>query len=306
MAVYLVTGGAGFIGSHVVDRLLSDGEQVVILDNLSTGRRENVNPEATFCEVDLRDGEIEDVFESERPEYVIHLAAQIDVRRSVDDPAWDAHVNVVGSLRLLELCRKYSVKKVVYISTGGAIYGEPERVPATESHPVRPDAPYGISKHTVEHYLEYYEKIHGMRWTTLRLGNVYGPRQDPLGEAGVNAIFIGKMLDGEVPTIFGDGEQVRDYIYVSDVVEAVVRAVDAGDGEILNIATGVPTSVNQIYGLLQELVGFDKPARYAAARPGEVYRIYLDIGRAGQVLDFSPTVELREGLARTVEWHRST
>lgn len=306
MAVHLVTGGAGFIGSNAVDRLVADGERVVILDNLSTGRRENINPAAKFYELDLCDGDIEALFEAERPDYVHHFAAQIDVRKSVDDPAWDAHVNVIGSLRLLETCRKYPVQKFIDISTGGAIYGEPETVPTPESHPAGPDAPYGISKRAVELYVQYYGKIHGLRWTILRLANVYGPRQDPLGEAGVNAIFIGKMLEGAAPTIFGDGEQVRDYVYVGDVVEADMCAIEAGDGEIVNVGTGVPSSVNRIYELLQELIEFDQPAVHADPRPGEVLRIYLDNSRARRELDWTPQVDLKEGLRRTVEWHRST
>jgi len=305
MGVHLVTGGAGFIGSHVVDRLVSEGERVAVIDNLSTGRRENINPATEFYEMDLGEGDLDQLFADEGPEYVHHFAAQIDVRQSVENPVHDARVNVLGSLRLLEACRKFSVKKIVYASTGGAIYGEPETVPADESHPARPDAPYGISKHSVEHYLHYYGKIHGMRWSVLRFANVYGPRQDPLGEAGVNAIFIGRMLDGLAPTIFGDGEQVRDYIYVSDVVDAVMLAVRAGDGEIMNIGTGVPTSVNRIFEVLQELIGFDGPAEYAAPRAGEVYRIYLDPARARRVLGWSSSVELAEGLRRTVDWHRS-
>jgi len=278
---------------------------VVILDNLSTGRRENINPAAEFYKMDLCQGDIDQLFAAERPEYVYHFAAQIDVRHSVENPVYDAQVNVIGSLRLLEACRKFSVKKVVYASTGGAIYGEPETVPADESYPARPDAPYGVSKHAVELYLHYYGRVHGMRWSVLRLANVYGPRQDPHGEAGVNAIFIGKMLEGIAPTIFGDGEQVRDYIYVGDVVEAVMLAARAGDGEIMNIGTGVPTSVNRIYEALQEIIGFGEPARYAAPRPGEVFRIYLDAARAHRVLGWSSRVELVEGLRQTVDWHRS-
>ena len=246
------------------------------------------------------------LFEEERPDYVHHFAAQIDVRKSVDDPAWDAHVNIIGSLRLLETCRKYPVKKFINISTGGAIYGEPETVPTPESHPAGPDAPYGISKRAVELYVQYYGKIHGLQWTILRLANVYGPRQDPLGEAGVNAIFIGKMLEGALPRINGDGEQVRDYVYVGDVVEADMRAIEAGAGKIINIGTGVPTSVNLIYELLQELTGFDTPAQHGPAIPGEVLRIFLDNSRARRVLDWTPQIDLKEGLRRTVEWHRST
>jgi UDP-glucose 4-epimerase len=270
------------------------------------GRRENLNPAAKFYELDLRDGDIESLFETERPDYVHHYAAQIDVRKSVDDPAWDAHVNVIGSLRLLEACRKYPVQKFINISTGGAIYGEPESVPTPESHRAGPDAPYGISKRAVELYVQYYGKIHSLRWTILRLANVYGPRQGPLGEAGVNAIFIGKMLEGVLPRINGDGEQVRDYVYVDDVVEADMRAVEAGDGEIINIGTGVPTSVNGIYELLQELIGFDIPAEHGPAIPGEVLRIYLDNSRARHELDWAPQVDLKEGLRRTVECHHST
>jgi UDP-glucose 4-epimerase len=301
----LVTGGAGFIGSHVADRMVALGHQVAVLDDLSTGFREFVPPAARFFEADLADAAAVDAVVAEfRPELVDHHAAQIDVRKSVDDPRHDATINILGTLGLLQSCTRHGVRKVVYASTGGALYGEGRSLPATEDHPVNPEAPYGASKHTVEHYLYISKLLHGLDYTVLRYPNVYGPRQNPHGEAGVNAIFIGLMLEGKRPRIFGTGEQVRDYLYVEDVVRANELALDQGSGEILNIGTGIGTSVNQIFAALKEILGFDGDPIHEAARPGEIQRIYLDATRAGRVLGWKPTVPFREGLVRTVEWTR--
>jgi len=304
MAKFLVTGGAGFIGSHLVDRLIGDGHHVAIVDDLSTGSRENVNPKATFYEVDVRSKDLDAVFDTEKPDHVDHHAAQMDVRRSVREPMFDADVNVLGSINLIENCLRHDVKKMVYISTGGAVYGEPDYLPVDEGHPIRPLCQYGISKHTVEHYLYFYGHTYGMRYTVLRYPNVYGPRQNPFGEAGVNAIFIGKMLRGEVPTIFGDGEQLRDYVYVSDIVEANIAALERGDGQVYNIGSGIGTSVNQIYEKLQQIIGFAAPPVYSEARTGEIQRTYLESSKAARELGWSVQIGFDEGLRRTVEWFR--
>jgi UDP-glucose 4-epimerase len=303
----LVTGGAGFIGSQVADRLVSRGHEVAVLDDLSTGIREFVPEAARFYPADLTDAvALERCFAEFRPEIVDHHAAQIDVRRSVTDPVFDATVNVLGGIQLLLACTRHGVRKFVYASTGGAIYGEGRSLPATEEHPVNPEAPYGASKHTLEHYLYLWKLLHRLDYTVLRYPNVYGPRQNPHGEAGVNAIFIGLMLHGKRPHIFGTGEQVRDYLYVGDVVDANEIALTAGGGEMVNLGTGVGTSVNQIFRELQSILGFSGEPIYEPARPGEVQRIYLDATRARQVLGWQPKVAFREGLRRTVEWTKQT
>jgi UDP-glucose 4-epimerase len=303
----LVTGGAGFIGSHVADRMVALGHQVGVLDDLSTGFREFVPAAAHFFHVDLADAAAVDRCGAEfRPEVIIHHAAQIDVRKSVEEPRRDAAINILGSLALLESAVRYGVRKVIYASTGGALYGEGRSLPATEDHPVNPEAPYGASKHTVEHYLYIWKLLYKLDYTVLRYPNVYGPRQNPHGEAGVNAIFIGLMLEGKRPKIFGTGEQVRDYLHVDDVVRANELALSQGSGEIVNIGTGVGTSVNQIFATLKDLLEFDGDPIYEAPRPGEIQRIYLDATRARQVLGWQPTVEFREGLRRTVEWTRGS
>lgn len=301
----LVTGGAGFIGSNVADRFVALGHEVAIFDNLSSGFREFVHPKAKFYEGDLADAAaVEAAIADFRPEIVDHHAAQIDVRKSVTDPVFDARVNVLGSIGLLQACTKHGVRKVVYASTGGALYGEGRTLPAPEDHPVNPEAPYGASKHTVEHYLYIWKLLHGLDYTVLRYPNVFGPRQNPHGEAGVNAIFIGLMLEGKRPRIFGDGNAVRDYLFIDDVVAANVAALGAGSGEMLNIGTGIGTSVNDIVRELKSILAFPEDAIYEAARPGEIQRIYLDASRAKQVLGWEPTVTFRAGLERTVDWSR--
>ena len=303
----LVTGGAGFIGSHVVDRFIERGHEVAVLDNLSSGFRELVNPAARLHEADLTDAAaVERCFAEFRPDVVDHHAAQIDVRRSVDDPVFDAGTNIVGALGLLQACTRHGVRKFVYASTGGALYGEGRQLPATEEHPVNPESPYGVSKHTLEHYLYLWKLLHGLDYTVLRYPNVYGPRQNPHGEAGVNAIFILLMLQGKRPRIFGTGEQVRDYLYVMDVVQANELALALGSGETVNLGTGIGTSVNDIFRELKAILGFAGEPLYEAARPGEVQRIYLDATRAKQVLGWTPRTSFRDGLAQTVEWSRRT
>jgi UDP-glucose 4-epimerase len=302
----LVTGGAGFIGSNVADRFLALGHDLAVLDNLSTGRRENVDPRIRLFEVDLKDRAGVDAAVAEfRPQIVDHHAAQIDVRHSVLDPAFDAMTNVVGGIGLFEACVKHGVGKVVYASTGGAIYGEGRKLPATEDHPVHAESPYGVSKFAVEHYLNYYRTIHGLDATILRYPNVYGPRQNPHGEAGVNAIFIGMMCDGKAPVIFGDGEAVRDYLYVDDVVRANELALTKGSGETMNLGWGRGISVNDIVARLKEILDFPGEAIHAAARAGEVQKNYLDASRAKAVLGWTPQVPFEEGLKRTVEWYQT-
>ncbi len=301
----LVTGGAGFIGSNVADRFVALGHEVAVFDNLSSGFREFVNPKARFYEGDLADAaSIGHAISDFRPEIVDHHAAQIDVRKSVSDPVFDARVNVLGSIGMLQACIANGVRKVIYASTGGALYGEGRQLPATEDHPINPEAPYGASKHTVEHYLYIWKLLHGLDYTVLRYPNVYGPRQNPHGEAGVNAIFIGLMLTGKRPRIFGDGTAVRDYLFVDDVVAANALALEKGSGEMLNIGTGVGTSVLDIVRELQNILSITEGAIHEPARAGEIQQIYLDASRAKRVLGWQPTVSFAEGLRRTVEWSR--
>jgi UDP-glucose 4-epimerase len=301
----LVTGGAGFIGSNVVDRFLAQGHDVAVLDNFSTGLRGNLNPKARLFEADLTDAvAVDAAVGAFRPELVDHHAAQIDVRKSVTDPIFDARTNLLGGIGLLEACVRHDVRKVVYASTGGALYGEGKTLPATEEHPIHPESPYGVSKYAFEHYLYYYAKLYGLDTTVLRYPNVYGPRQNPHGEAGVNAIFIGLLCAGKAPTIFGDGEQVRDYLYVDDVVDANERALTAGAGETVNLGWGKPVSVNDIVRELKTILGGGPDAIYAEARPGEIQCIYLDASRARRVLGWEPKVTFADGLKRTVEWYR--
>ncbi len=301
----LVTGGAGFIGSSVVDRLVREGFMVSVADNLSTGRKENLNPEAAFYNVDICDrNEINKILKEVKPRYVNHHAAQIDVRKSVDNPGFDAMTNIVGSVNLIDLSQKNGVEKFVYISTGGAVYGEPETLPASEDSPVRPISAYGISKHTAEHYLHLYSHLYGMRYTVLRYANVYGPRQDPKGEAGVIAIFTDKMSSGKAPCIFGSGEQTRDYVYVEDIVDANMLALGRGDGEIFNIGTGVETSVNSIFKMIAGLLGFKGSAVYENPRRGEVDRIFLDNSKAISKLGWRVTHDLAAGMAKTADYYK--
>jgi UDP-glucose 4-epimerase len=302
----LVTGGAGFIGSHVVDGYLADGATVAVFDNLSTGRREFVDPRAQLFQGDLADTiAVDRCVSSFCPDLVNHHAAQIDVRHSVTDPIHDARTNILGTLALLQSCTRHGVRKLVYASTGGALYGEARSLPATEEHPVNPESPYGVSKHTVEHYVYLWKLLHGLDYTVLRYPNVYGPRQNPHGEAGVNAIFIGLMLAGKTPHVFGTGEQERDYLYVGDVVAANRLAVERGSGAIVNLGTGVGTSVNELVKRLNALLGTHLEPVHEPPRPGEVQRIFLDATRARDVLGWTPTVNLDEGLRHTIEWHRA-
>ena len=298
----LITGGAGFIGSRVATRLVKEGYKVTIIDNLATGNQRNIPGGAKFYKYDIGDLKLDEIFEKEKFDAMIHHAAQIDVRKSVEVPAYDAKVNVLGSINLLECCRKHGVKKIVYASTGGAVYGNPEYLPCDEKHPIRPLCPYGITKHTVEHYIELYHMLYGMNYTILRYPNVYGHFQNPYGEAGVNAIFIGLMVKGITPTIYGDGSQTRDFVFVDDVVEANLLALNTQKTGIFNLGWGKPISVNDIYHLLQEITKFSKPAIYAPDRPGEVNQIYLDATKIKNELGWEPKVPFRRGLELTTDW----
>jgi UDP-glucose 4-epimerase len=300
----LVTGGAGFIGSHIVDALVEKGMETVILDNLSTGRSENINPKATFYQADIRDKAVSEIFSKERPDVVCHHAAQVSVRKSVADPCDDADINIKGSINLMEACRISGVKKVVFASSGGAIYGEQESFPATESHPTRPVSPYGAAKLSFEFYLNYYKEVYGIPYVALRYSNVYGPRQDPHGEAGVVAIFCGLMLKGETPTINGDGGQTRDYVYVKDVVAANIAAIQKDVTGGFNIGTGLETSVNGLYEVIKKKTGYAGTSRNAPAKAGEQYRSVLDASLAGSSLGWRPSKALEEGIDETVSYFR--
>ncbi|MFA5927770.1 MAG: NAD-dependent epimerase/dehydratase family protein, partial [Candidatus Margulisiibacteriota bacterium] len=264
MSKFLVTGGAGFIGSHIVDALVKEGHKVVVFDDLSTGFKRNINPEASFIEASVRDsGKIKEVFAKEQIEYVVHLAAQIDVRKSTDDPVYDAETNILGALNIVKTAVESNVKKFIYISTGGALYGEPKYLPADEGHPIHPLCPYGISKYTLEHYLYYYAWEKKLNYTVLRLPNVYGPRQNPEGEAGVVAIFINALLAGKTPILFGFGKATRDYVYVGDVVRAVISAITKGDGETINLGWGKEVSVQMILDTICKDMNLDITPNYA-------------------------------------------
>ncbi|HEV8243151.1 MAG TPA: NAD-dependent epimerase/dehydratase family protein [Nitrospirales bacterium] len=302
----LVTGGAGFIGSHIVDRLVQEGYEIAVVDNLSTGKRRHVNRAAKFYRTDIRSWWLERVFRRERPVVVCHHAAQMDVRRSVRDPVFDAETNILGTLNVLRHAIKYGVRKVLFASSGGAVYGETEKLPVSEDHPVRPASPYGISKAVGDEYLRYFREADGLEFVSLRYANVYGPRQDPHGEAGVVGIFTQKMLLGEQPIINGNGRQTRDFVYVDDVVEANVAALNKAAHGIYNVGTGRETSVNELFSLLAGLINPAIREVHGPAKKGEQQRIALDASKFHRELDWEPKVSLEDGLARTVEYYRKT
>ncbi|GAI15067.1 unnamed protein product, partial [marine sediment metagenome] len=280
----LVTGGAGFIGSHIVDALIEQGHQVVVVDNLATGFLGNVNPNARFYKMSICDAELTNIFERERPEIVSHQAAQIVIARSVDEPIFDAQENILGSLNVILNCVRFGVRKIIYASSSGVVYGEPQHLPVDEKHPINPLSQYGISKHTVEHYLYLYSLQCGLNYVVLRYPNVYGPRQDPNGEAGVVAIFAGQMLRGEQPTIFGSGDKTRDYTHVFDVVTANLLAMEGGNNAIYNIGTDVETSDREMFDTLAKVLGYSRNPLYAPVRSGEIYRICLNATKAQKKL----------------------
>jgi UDP-glucose 4-epimerase len=301
----LVTGGAGFIASHVSDRLLALGHRVAIVDNLVTGKRENLPGAATFYEIDIRNDRLDDVFRAENPEVVIHHAAHIDVTRSVREPGYDASINILGSLNVLENCRAHSVRKVIYAGTGGALFGEPSYLPVDEAHPIDPISPYGVSKHTVEHYLFAYRQNHGLEYTVLRYPNVYGPRQDPHGEAGVVAIFCVQLLTGQQPVIFGDGSKTRDYCNVADIVDANVIALNSPLNGVYNLGRGIEVSDLEVFEAVRAAVGSKTGPIFAAVRPGEVEHIALDASKAEKELGWRWKVDLTEGVAEAAEFYRA-
>lgn len=302
----LVTGGAGFIGSHVVDRMVQEGHEVVVVDNLSTGKKKNINREARFYKLDILSPKVEKVFRKEKPDLVSHHAAQMDVRRSVADPIFDAQVNILGFLNILEIAVRSGTKKVIFASSGGAVYGDQQVFPAPETHPLHPVSPYGISKLSGEHYLYYYQQTAGLSYVALRYANVYGPRQDPFGEAGVVAIFSQKMLMNDQPTINGNGKQTRDYIFVDDVVEAHMSAMDDGVQGIFNVGTGQETSVNQLFRHLVEITGSKVKEVYGPEKRGEQIRSSLDHTKLKRTTDWEPRVPFHDGLQRTVDYFRKS
>lgn len=302
----VVTGGAGFIGSHLVDRLISSGHEVLIIDDLSSGKRANLNTHASLEEANINDDRVRDLIAKFEPDTVFHAAAQISVSLSAREPAVDAKTNVLGTLNVLDGIRSAAgdPAKFIFISTGGAMYGEPESLPASEALPAMPQSPYGASKHAIEIYLPVYERLFGIRHTTLRLANVYGPRQDPHGEAGVVAIFSRAMLADREATIFGDGLDERDYVYVEDVAEALELAGDSDSAGPYNVGTGEGTNVNALFGMLTELCDYSRPANYGPPRAGDIGKISLDATKIRNDLGWSPQTELIDGLAATVAWFK--
>lgn len=295
----LVTGGAGFIGSNVCDALLAQGHEVLAVDDLSSGRRENLDPRVRFFQLDVRSPEAAQLILDEKPQAISHLAAQMDVRRSVADPRFDADVNIGGMINLLEAAVKAGVSKVVFSSTGGAIYGEQDVFPAPETHPQRPCSPYGVSKASGELYLNYYRQQYGLAYTALRYANVYGPRQNPHGEAGVVAIFCSRLLEGKECQIYGEGKQTRDFVFVADVARANLLALQSDYVGAVNVGTGLETDVNTLYARLAAVAGIDRPPVHAPAKPGEQMRSCIDPSLAGRLFGWKPEVELSAGLERT-------
>lgn len=302
----IVTGGAGFIASHIVDAYIERGHEVHIVDDFSTGREKNVNPRATVHRLDIGDRRCAQLIEQLKPSVLNHHAAQMDVRRSVADPAFDARTNIIGFINLLEACKKAQVKKVLFSSSGGAVYGDREPIPADERHETVPLSPYGISKRTGELYLDYYHMVFGLPYVALRYANIYGPRQSSAGEAGVVAIFISQLLAGKAPIINGDGKQTRDYVFVGDVVKANVAALETDYVGPVNIGTGVETDVVTICEELRQGMGTSIQAVHGPAKPGEQRRSCLDASLAGQVLGWKPEISLRAGLARTLAYYRGS
>lgn len=300
----LVTGGAGFIGSNVADAYIGAGHNVVILDNLYMGNKKNVNPKAKFYKADIRDAKVKDIIRKEKIDVINHHAAQISVPDSVKQPVFDADINIKGTLNMLEAARENKIRKFIFISSGGTVYGSKVKLPAIENNPLTAESPYGISKVSGEHYTRFYTAQFGIKHTILRYSNVYGPRQIPHGEAGVVAIFIKLIMAGKTPVIFGDGRCIRDYVYAGDVARANVLALESGDNEAFNIGTGVQTDVNQLYKQIQKATGFDKPAGAAPYREGDLPANYLDASKAAKVLGWKPEIGLEQGIKLTYEFFK--
>ena len=302
----LVTGGAGFIGSWIADLLLEKGHEAVIVDNLETGKKENINWKAKFYETSICDfGKLDEIFRREKPEIIIHLAANPMLRLSLENPVYDANVNIIGTINVLECCRRNNVRKIIYTSTGGARVGEPEYLPVDEKHPLNPCSPYGISKHSAEHYLWAYNKLYGLDYLIFCFGNVYGSRDDSR-TGRLIPVFIEKMLKKETPKIFGDGGQTRDFIYVEDLAEFIVDSINKSPShKLFHLANGKQVSVNEVAGLLKNIIGFEGEIEYADAVKGEVKDIVLDISLARRELGWNPKTSLENGLRKTVEWFRA-
>jgi len=298
----LVTGGAGFIGSNIVDRLIKEDHKVIVVDNLSTGKKENLNEKAEFYQIDIRGQELEKVFEENEIRHVIHHAAQIDVQHSIKDPLFDAQNNILGTINVLEMAKEYEVKKINYASSA-AVYGEPDYLPVDEEHPIKAMSPYGITKHTPEHYIKMYSELYDLKYTIFRYSNVYGPRQDPKGEGGVVSIFVDKMLAEERPIIFGDGEQTRDFIHVYDIVKANLLALEKGDNILVNISTESRDSVNDLVDYLNEILPCSLESINEGARKGDILHSSLANGKAKELLGWIPDYDLRAGLEQTVEYY---
>ncbi len=298
----LVTGGAGFIGSNIVDGLIEAGHQVIVVDNLSTGKKENLNEQAEFYNLDLRDQKLKEVFKENEISHVIHHAAQIDVQHSINDPLFDAQNNILSTINLLECCKAYNVKKIIYASSA-AVYGEPDYLPVDEEHPIKAMSPYGISKHTPEHYIKMYNDLYNLKYTIFRYANVYGPRQDPKGEGGVVSIFVYKMQAEERPVIFGDGQQTRDFIYVADLVKANLMALDQGDNVLINISTQSRDSVNDLVDYLNQILPYNLEPIYKEARKGDIRHSSLANTRAKELLDWTPDYDFKSGLKQTVNYY---
>lgn len=303
----LVTGGAGFIGSHVVDQYIDAGHEVLVIDDLSTGKKDNLNPKAKFFQLDIRSQQAADLIIKEKPDVLNHHAAQMDVRKSVEDPQFDADVNIKGLLNLMEAFKKAgSLKRTIFASTGGAIYGDADQIPTPETYPTRPICPYGVSKLSSEHYLYYYHQVFNLPYTVLRYGNVYGPRQNPHGEAGVVAIFTQKMLKNEPAVINGPGKQTRDFVFVKDVAFANKLALEKNINGIFNIGTGKQTNVNTIFRTLKELTKTKIEEKHGPARAGEQQKSCLDYSKAQAKLDWQPQVDIKTGFKKTVDWFKSS
>jgi UDP-glucose 4-epimerase len=302
----LLTGGAGFIGSNVADGFIQKGHKVIIVDNLSTGFESNLNKKAKFYKVDIRSAVIDKIFEKTKPDVLCHHAAQIDLRKSTKDPIFDADVNILGSLNLFNACVKHKVKKVIFASTGGAIYGKQDYFPADEKHPVNPLSPYAVTKLTIEKYLHFYRETYGIQYVSLRYANVYGPKQNPLGEAGVVAIFAEKLLSNKEAIINGDGIQTRDFVFVDDVVESNLLALNFPKSNIFNIGTGIETDINTVFRLLKKMTGSNQKETHAPPKPAEQQRSVLDYSKAKRIIGWSPKHNLEQGMAKTVEFFQKS
>ena len=300
----LVTGGAGFIGSHIVDHLIKNKHEAVVVDNLSTGKEENINSSSVFYRVDITDYKsLEKVFRREKPDYVMHHAAQINIQNSIINPSFDADTNIIGTINLLRCCVKFETKKIIYASSA-AVYGDPIYLGVDEEHPVQPLSFYGISKQTPEHYIKVFSELYDLNYTILRYSNAYGIRQDPKGEGGVVSIFVDKLLNKEQPVIFGDGLQTRDFVYVEDIALANLAAIHSGDGEIINISINQPTSLIELLKMMNEICGTNLMPIYTEAKQGDIKTSYLDNGKARQILSWEPLYSLHEGLRLTMEFYR--